>query len=71
MISTNCLGPCVRAAVVAVGWARMGDRSLDWLSPPVCWGSTETPQHAAALTEWISASGPTLGTEPADPSAQR
>lgn len=71
MLSTSCLGPCAQAAVVAVGWATMNDRALAWLSPPVCWGSTETPQNAAALTEWIRASAPTLRTAPADRRAQR
>lgn len=71
MLSTGCIGPCARAAVVAVGWATMQDRSLAWLSPPVCWGPVETAPRAAALAEWIRALAPTLAAGPAGPAALR
>ena len=71
MLSTRCLGPCVQGAVVAVGWATITNRSLAWLWPPVCWGSTETPQRAAALEEWIRALAPTIPAGPAGPAILR
>ena len=71
MLSTSCLGPCAQAAVVAVGWATMQDRSLAWLWPPVCWGAAETPQRAAALVDWLCALAPTLAVGPPGPAVLR
>ena len=55
MLSTSCLGPCARAAVVAAGWGTLRGQALTWSSPPGCWGSTESPQQAATVGAWISA----------------
>lgn len=62
MLSTGCLGPCAQGAVVAIGAATLTDRALSWLSPPVCWGSTQTAQRAAAISQCIKASAVTVDT---------
>ena len=62
MLSTDCLGPCAHGALVTVGWATMKDNTLAWLAPPTHWESTETPQHATTLIEWIRTAASSLVT---------
>ena len=67
MLSTDCLGPCAHGALVTVGWATMKDHTLAWLAAPTYWESTETPQRATTLIEWISTAASVLATGPANP----
>lgn len=71
MLSTGCLGPCAQAAVVALGRATINDRALAWLSPPSYWGSTETPQRAAALGQCINALTPLVEADTASGGEQQ
>lgn len=66
MLSTNCLGPCAQATVVALGAATMKNRAWAWLPPPTYWRATETAQRAAELGGCIKASAITVDANLAD-----